>query len=401
MSLSLQGQLLELNAPICSPATGSYSVAYRNSIATGCSTGRNSDDFATLLFTGTSAATYTMPQSKVTTFTGSISGTTLTTPANAVIIGSVITGVGVIDNTYVTATTNSTTWTVNNSQTVASETLTQSVFPPGHGTCIKSDTSATAVLTVAATISAISGAAGVTGATVPLNPGGEVCLQATTGNQYEAMGYLPGVASGIQVVASNSCASVSNVACTTSATNVVGANLIVGCLGWYSGAGGSSAFSDNVGNPYTSIYSTGHGSQVGTLVYSYLPTVTSSMTFTASSPGGNTNTSLTVMGFSGTVSPPLDQSTNPAASASGSTTLSPGSLTPSQANELLVSCLAGTPTPTIASPFTLGPVVPAVSSVAQGSALGYQIQAPGPAAENPAWSWSGAAEVVAGMATFK
>jgi hypothetical protein len=135
-----------------------------------------------------------MPQSKVTTFTGSISGTTLTTPANAVIIGSVITGVGVLDNTYVTATTNSTTWTVNNSQTVASETLTQSVFPPGHGTCIKSDTSATALLTVAATTSTISGAAGVSGATVPIKPGGEVCLLATVSNNYEAMGYLPGVA---------------------------------------------------------------------------------------------------------------------------------------------------------------------------------------------------------------
>jgi hypothetical protein len=198
MSLSLQGQLLDLNAPICAPATGSYSVAYRNSIATGCTT-RASDDFATLLFTGSSAATYTMPQSKVSTFTGSISGTTLTTPANAVIIGSVITGVGVSDNTYVTATTNSTTWTVNNSQTVPSETLTQSIFPPGHATCFKSDTSATALLTITATGSTISGAAGVVngnpavqGGQVTLYPGGEACLQAGTDNNYRVLGLLPG-----------------------------------------------------------------------------------------------------------------------------------------------------------------------------------------------------------------
>lgn len=198
MSLSLQGQLVDLNAPICSPAAGSYSVAYRNSIATGC-TGRASDDFATLVFSGGSAATYTMPASTVTTFTGSISGTTLTTPSNAVTIGSVITDPGsgkVLDNTYVTAGSG-TSWTVNNSQTVASETLTQSVFPPGHGTCFKN--LGTALLTLAATTSLILPASGVvngnplaTGGPIVLYPEGEVCLQANTSNNYLPSGFVPG-----------------------------------------------------------------------------------------------------------------------------------------------------------------------------------------------------------------
>jgi hypothetical protein len=195
MSMSLVGQLLDLNAPICIPAAGSYSVQYRNSIATGC-TLRASDDFATLQFTGGSAATYTMPQSKVSTFTGSISTTTLTTPANAVVIGSVITGVGVLDNTYVTAGSG-TSWTVNNSQTVGSETLTQAVYPPGHGTCFKNN--GTALLTIAATTSTIYGAAGVvngnpavTGGQVVLFPQGEACLQADPSNNYMVSGFLPG-----------------------------------------------------------------------------------------------------------------------------------------------------------------------------------------------------------------
>ncbi len=195
MSMSLVGQLLDLNAPICSPAAGSYSVAYRNSIATGCST-RVSDDFATLVFSGASAATYTMPQSKVSTFTGSISGTTLTTPASAVVIGSVIAGVGVLDNTYVTAGSG-TSWTVNNSQTVGSETLSQSVYPPGHGTCFKNN--GLALLTLSATTSTIYGAAGVvngnpavTGGQVVLYPGGEACLQADTSNNYAVTGFLSG-----------------------------------------------------------------------------------------------------------------------------------------------------------------------------------------------------------------
>jgi hypothetical protein len=195
MSMSLQGELLDLNAPICSPAAGSYSVVYRNSIATGCTT-RASDDFATLVFAGASAATYTMPQSVVSTFTGSISGTTLSTPSNAVTIGSVITGLGVLDNTYVTAGSG-TTWTVNNSQTVGSTTLTQAVFPPGHGSCFKNN--GTALMTITATTSTISGAAGVvngnpavTGGQIVLYPGGEVCLQANPSNNYVASGFLPG-----------------------------------------------------------------------------------------------------------------------------------------------------------------------------------------------------------------
>ena len=197
VSMSLQGELLDLNAPICSPAAGSYSVVYRNSIATGCAT-RASDDFATLVFSGASAATYTMPQSVVSTFTGSISGTTLSTPSNAVVIGSVITGSGsgVLDNTYVTAGSG-TSWTVNNSQTVGSTTLTQSVFPPGHGVFFKNN--GTALLTVTATTSTISGAAGVVngnpatiGGPVVLYPGGEVCLQANPSNNYVASGFLPG-----------------------------------------------------------------------------------------------------------------------------------------------------------------------------------------------------------------
>jgi hypothetical protein len=69
---------------------------------------------------------YTLPSSTVTG-TGSISGTTLTLSAGGpFIVGMSITGTGVTSGTYISVVTNSTTYTVTQSQTVASTTLTGS-----------------------------------------------------------------------------------------------------------------------------------------------------------------------------------------------------------------------------------------------------------------------------------
>jgi hypothetical protein len=188
---------------------------------------------------------------------------------------------------------------------------------------------------------------------------------------------------------------------------MLGVDLIVGCIGYYNGASGTSNPSDSQGNTYTQVYSTNQAGLTGTLFYKQAPSVTGSMTFTASATGNITYPGLAVMGFSGSVASPLDQSTNPAATAVTVTTLSPGSKTPSQANELLVSCLARAADPSstsataIGSPFTLGPNIEVNGSIAEGAALGYQIQAPGPTAQNPAWTWTGTADAVAGQATFK
>jgi hypothetical protein len=67
--------------------------------------------------------------------TGAISGTTLTVSAvtsGTLAVGQLITGAGVAASTYITALGTGTggtgTYTVNNSQTVASETLTASTY---------------------------------------------------------------------------------------------------------------------------------------------------------------------------------------------------------------------------------------------------------------------------------
>ncbi|MCW3101262.1 MAG: hypothetical protein JWL77_6880, partial [Chthonomonadaceae bacterium] len=63
------------------------------------------------------------------TFTGSIAGTTLTVASvasGALAIGQTLIGTGVIEGTTITAGSGS-TWTVSNSQTVASETMRSAV----------------------------------------------------------------------------------------------------------------------------------------------------------------------------------------------------------------------------------------------------------------------------------
>lgn len=57
------------------------------------------------------------------TITASISGTTLTTTAGTPVIGQLVTGTSVADNTFITAGSG-TSWTVSVSQTVASESMT-------------------------------------------------------------------------------------------------------------------------------------------------------------------------------------------------------------------------------------------------------------------------------------
>jgi hypothetical protein len=202
------------------------------------------------------------------------------------------------------------------------------------------------------------------------------------------------------LVASNSCFSASGGACTTSATNMTGANLIVGCLSYYNSTD-TSAFSDSLGSSYSSAYSTAQANVTGSLIYAQGQSVSSSMTFTASAPGGTSYPSLTVMGFSGAVASPLDQ--NNKTGSGGVTTLQPGSITPTQANELLVSCLAVNGTnsgASVSSPFTIGPVVNGTASN-EGVAEAYQIQAPGPTAVNPTWTWSTAETAITGQASFK
>lgn len=86
-------------------------------------------------FNTTTGALASMP--KVSSYTGAISGTTLTvtgTPTGAISVGSAVSGAGVQPGTLVTALGTGSggagTYTVNNTQTVASGPLTSPTLPP-------------------------------------------------------------------------------------------------------------------------------------------------------------------------------------------------------------------------------------------------------------------------------
>ena len=139
----------------------------------------------------------------------------------------------------------------------------------------------------------------------------------------------------------------------TSAVNMTGANFIAICESLQYGS--PSVPTDSSGNTYTLAAQELNGAYPTVYLYAaYSPTVTSSMTF--ANTGENGPWPIAAMGFSGVASGP-DQSNG---GTTGKPTLSAGSITPTNANELIVSCysmsnsgvLSPTPSATV-SPLTL------------------------------------------------
>jgi hypothetical protein len=131
------------------------------------------------------------------------------------------------------------------------------------------------------------------------------------------------------------------------------------------------------------------------------------MTFTATPTTASSYPALTVQGFSGAISSPLDQtSTSAGGCVSAITTISPGLIT-TGTPQLLVTGIgaAGTAWPvsslTIGSGFTLlSGSVENVSAQHYGVAMAYLIQGAFGSA-NPAWSWTAAGTNATAIASFK
>lgn len=189
---------------------------------------------------------------------------------------------------------------------------------------------------------------------------------------------------------------------TTGAGDMAGANgsggLLMQCVS-YSSSGTLSSVTDDSSNVYTALTAEcGVGGQCINIYYKASPVADSSMTFTVS--GTSIFPSVVAMGFSGMHATPMDQE-----AAGGSvegTTVQPGSITPSEANELLLTCAAfNAGVYTINSPY--------VNSVYQIAFLGgnhygvagtYFIQGAA-AAVNPTWTSDTSAHIAAHQASFK
>ena len=185
---------------------------------------------------------------------------------------------------------------------------------------------------------------------------------------------------------------------TTAAISTVGANLIVAVTIKISG--GSQTFSDNQSNSYTALTVWNGSSQPQlTIYYKQAPTTNASHTFTLS--GGATYPALSVAAFAGVASSPFDQQNGNNGAAT--TTLTTGSITPGQNNELVIAGLGyfmGS-TVSINGGFTIptgGTTDYTVNS--WGVSLAYLIQTSA-AAANPQWAMGTPVTAVAGIATFK
>jgi hypothetical protein len=184
---------------------------------------------------------------------------------------------------------------------------------------------------------------------------------------------------------------------TTSAVNMTGANFIAICA--TDGYGMPSTPTDSSGNTYVIGYSP-QLSTPGALFVAYSPTVTSSMTFSIG--GGGT---IAVAGFSGIAGGPDKTAALGIPGSSSSGTLTVPSVTPTNANELVLGCYyendgGGGTTPPTVTPVTLldrqaSTVNPGYAYVASA----YQIQTTA-AAVSTVWTIGAANGSTGQTATF-
>ncbi|HUB83615.1 MAG TPA: hypothetical protein VMB03_32675 [Bryobacteraceae bacterium] len=198
-------------------------------------------------------------------------------------------------------------------------------------------------------------------------------------------------------MASASAASTGGSDVTVSNLNTTGANLIV--IGIASGSS-APAVSDSNSNLWMRLNLYTGGPNIA-LFYGYNPSVGTGHTFSTTS--GNAP-SLYVLAFSGSASSPLDQQAGVGAN-SGITTVQPGSVTPVQSNELLVTLLGiAASGSTSASAISQGFVIAGTQAFSSGNnyggAMAYLIQNTA-AAVDPAWTVSGSASLLASIASFK
>ncbi len=183
---------------------------------------------------------------------------------------------------------------------------------------------------------------------------------------------------------------------TTAAMDSTGANLIVVCLSGLVGEQGSG-ISDSKGNTWTPL--TVSIAQAFTrLFYCFNPTVGSGHTFS----GGQVYHGLTAIALSGALTSPFDQENGTTAA---STTIQPGSVTPSQDNELIVMGIgmdsqSNADHSSIDSGMTVAEHQPAIFNTTFGNVIAYKIQTSA-AAINPTETVTASNSMSARIATFK
>lgn len=187
---------------------------------------------------------------------------------------------------------------------------------------------------------------------------------------------------------------------TSSGINTTGADLItLGVAGYQ--ATSDPTVSDSKGNTYTPLTQKAVSSgATGRIYYCKNATVGTGHTFTAS--GTNTYAGVAVAAWSGSdLTAPFDQENG--ATSSSTTTIQPGSVTPTTDGQLVVTLFTETSQRTgqsVDSPFTVSDGAALNPGNTWGIWMAYEIQTTA-TARNPTWTWVTAASNTAEIATFK
>ncbi len=200
------------------------------------------------------------------------------------------------------------------------------------------------------------------------------------------------------LIASASAASPDGNGVTTGAVDTTGADLLIINVGYYFPLGPVTV-SDSKGNSWSALTAYGFSGGATNLFWSKPTSVGAGHTF--SSNVSTTFPSIEVMAFSGSHATPLDQATGAFDSVH---TLQPGTITPTQDNELVITGLGhennSAGAVSVDGGFT-GLIKQAYGSgTNEGSGMAYLIQTTA-AAANPTWNYTADATAGAAIVSFK
>lgn len=185
---------------------------------------------------------------------------------------------------------------------------------------------------------------------------------------------------------------------TTAGIDTSGATLLVARITAASGAG---TVTDSKSNTWVALTSANGSTPDETIYYVANPTVGSSHTFTVS--GAASFSVIDALAFSGVATTtPFDAENTAAGGGFDNTNAKPGSITPSENNELIVCGFAfdTTQTMTIDSSMTIVSQTPLAGGLNYGGAVAYKVQTTA-AAINPLWGFSGTTAGGVSIASFK
>lgn len=187
----------------------------------------------------------------------------------------------------------------------------------------------------------------------------------------------------------------------TSSIDTTGANFAVIAVCWYDAVTASPTISDSKGNTWTSLTRTESNDTGVRFYYTQGGTFGTGHTFTAS--GTSIYSSIFVQAWSLISATPFDVENG--ATAVVSTTIQPGSVTPGQANVLVITATANNDSAlvpsSINSSFTISDSVAVNTGTNVGGGMAYRVITDG-SAQNPTWTYSGTFnDASARSATFK